>query len=64
LTMPQLDLPWLAERFGRGSTLPTNMMVIVVDENRTSFDVVRVAQLASLPQTNFGPMRLYFMERK
>jgi len=67
LELPQLDLPWLAglekARLGGSLALPTNVMVIVVDENRTSYDVARVAQLANLPQTNFGPVRLYFMER-
>jgi len=64
LELPQRDLPWLAGPSGRGSSLPTNTLVIVVDENRSNFDPPRVTQLASLPQTNFGPVRLYFLERK
>ncbi len=63
LEMPQLDLPWLAGQLGTGAELRTNTMVIVVDENRANYDPLQVAQLANLPHTNFGPMRLYFMER-
>ena len=57
----QLDLPFLAMLYGRGDVLPTNSLVLVVDDNRTSFDAARINFGGT--STNFGPMRIYFINR-
>ena len=53
----QLDLPFLAMLRDHGDQLGTNSVVLVVDDNRTSFDASRV-NFGGL-STNFGPMRVY-----
>ena len=68
--MPQLDLPFLAVlQTGVRTTgapqprIETNTVVLVVDGNRANFNPQQIAQLAGAPQTNFGPMRLYLLQR-
>jgi hypothetical protein len=58
----QLDLPFLATMLGQGKRLPTNSVVLVVDDNRTSFDASRVNFGGT--GTNFGPMHVYIINRK
>ena len=57
----QQDLPFLAMLSGHGGVLPTNAVVLVVDDNRTSFDAGR-ANFGGA-STNFGPMRIYLLRR-
>jgi hypothetical protein len=57
----QQDLPFLAMVSGHGGVLPTNSLVLVMDDNRTSFDAGRVNAGGSF--TNFGPMRVYIVNR-
>jgi 4-amino-4-deoxy-L-arabinose transferase-like glycosyltransferase len=57
----QLDVPFLAMLHGQGGQLGTNSLVLVVDDNRTSFDASRV-NFGGL-STNFGPMRIYVISR-
>ena len=57
----QLDLPFLAMLHGRGDQLGTNSVVLVVDDNRTSFDAGR-ANFGGI-STNFGPMRVSLINR-
>jgi hypothetical protein len=58
----QLDLPFLAMQHGHGETRwPTNQLMLVVDDNRTGFDASRVNFGAT--GTNFGPMRIYVINR-
>ncbi len=56
----QLELTFLASLAGKGAGIPTNAMVLIIDENRTSFDINR-ANFG--PATNFGPMRLQLVQR-
>jgi len=58
----QLDLPYLAMLRGQGNQLATNQIMLVVDDNRTSFDASRV-NLGGMG-TNFGPVRIYIINRK
>ena len=57
----QLDLPFLAMLHDHAEVLATNSLVLVVDDNRTSFDASRVNFGGS--STNFGPMRVYLINR-
>jgi hypothetical protein len=57
----QLDLPFLALQHERGNPLPTNQLMLVVDDNRTGFDASRMNFGAT--GTNFGPMRIYVLNR-
>ncbi|HXI83781.1 MAG TPA: hypothetical protein VNL17_06790 [Verrucomicrobiae bacterium] len=59
--LAQQDLPFLAMLSGHGDVLATNAVVLVVDDNRTSFDASRVN--FGGPSTNFGPMRVYLINR-
>jgi 4-amino-4-deoxy-L-arabinose transferase-like glycosyltransferase len=57
----QLDLPFLAMLQGHGDQLATNSIVLIVDDNRTSFDAGQVNFGGE--STNFGPMRVCFVSR-
>lgn len=57
----QLDLPFLAMMHEHADVLATNSVVLVVDDNRTSFDASRVNFGGA--STNFGPMRVYLINR-
>jgi hypothetical protein len=57
----QLDLPFLAMLQSHGDQLATNSIVLIVDDNRTSFDASQVNFGGA--STNFGPMRVYFINR-
>ena len=57
----QLDVPFLAMLHGQSDQLGTNSLVLVADDNRTSFDASRV-NFGGL-STNFGPMRIYVISR-
>ena len=57
----QLDLPFLAMLHDHAEVLASNSVVLVVDDNRTSFDASRVNFGGS--STNFGPMRIYLINR-
>ncbi len=57
----QQDLPFLAILHGHGDMLATNSIVLIVDDNRTSFDAGRV-NFGGV-STNFGPMRVYLINR-
>jgi hypothetical protein len=59
----QLDLPFLATMLGRetGNQLATNSVVLVVDDNRTSYDASRVNFGGT--GTNDGPMHVYIVNR-
>jgi hypothetical protein len=59
----QLDLPFLATMLGRGQgkQLATNSIVLVVDDNRTSYDAKRVNFGGT--GTNDGPMHVYVINR-
>jgi hypothetical protein len=63
--LPQADLPyliWFDRNHAPAATrFPTNLFIVVVDENRVRFSPQQWEQLATVPQTNFGPMRLLFM---
>lgn len=63
--LAQLDLPYMATLTPtqRTSELATNIMVLVIDDNRSDFDPGQIQQLANAPHTNFGPMRLYFLPK-
>lgn len=62
----QLDLPFLATMLGQGqaqaSSLATNSIVLVVDDNRTGFDASRVNFGGT--GTNFGPVRVCLINRQ
>jgi len=62
--LPQLEWPLLVtqEPIGRGAW-PTNMTVLVVDGNREALQPLQWQQLDRLPNTNFGPIRIFFVER-
>jgi hypothetical protein len=57
----QLDLPYLALLRDQGKPLATNQIMLVVDDNRTSFDASRVNFGAT--GTNCGPMKVYVLNR-
>jgi len=57
----QLDLPFLAMLQGHGDQLGTNTIVLIVDDNRTSFEASQVNFGGA--STNFGPMRVYVMNK-
>jgi hypothetical protein len=57
----QLDLPFMAMLQEHGSRLETNSLMLIVDDNRTSFDASRVN--FGTAGTNFGPLRLYVINR-
>jgi len=61
----QLDFPFLAMMREPGhwhdNELGTNSLILIVDDNRTSFDASRVN--FGTAGTNFGPMRLYVINR-
>jgi 4-amino-4-deoxy-L-arabinose transferase-like glycosyltransferase len=59
--LAQLDLPFLAMLHDHGDVLATNSVVLIVDDNRTSFDASRVNFGGT--GTNFGPMRVYLINR-
>jgi len=63
--LPQTDLPYLIwldrNRTPDTTRFPTNLFIVVVDENRVRFSSQQWEKLASAPQTNFGPMHLLFM---
>ena len=65
--LPQADLPYLVllaqDRSTATTQFPTNVMVIVVDDNRAGFSPPQWQQIVGLPQTNFGPIRLLFAPR-
>lgn len=60
----QLDLPFLATMHGQGpgGQLATNSIMLVVDDNRTSYDASRVNFGGT--GTNFGPVRVYIINRQ
>jgi 4-amino-4-deoxy-L-arabinose transferase-like glycosyltransferase len=58
----QQDLPFLAMLQEHTDGLPTNSVVLIVDDNRTSFDASRV-DFGGASTTNFGPMRVYLINR-
>jgi hypothetical protein len=60
----QLDMPFLATMRGqgRGDQLATNSVVLVVDDNRTSYDASRVNFGGT--GTNFGPVHVYIINRQ
>jgi hypothetical protein len=45
-------------------SFPTNLILVVVDENRARLEPQQWQQLAAMPQTNFGPLRLLFVKRQ
>jgi hypothetical protein len=59
----QLDLPFLAALYDNHDQdiVISNLFVLVVDDNRTSFDASRVNFGGA--STNFGPMRVYIINR-
>ena len=62
----EMELPFLAmqERVPAApDPLPTNVVVIVVDENRSDFTPQQWQQLAAQSRTNFGPLHLVFVNR-
>jgi hypothetical protein len=59
--LAQQDLPFLSMLQEHGDVLATNSLVLIVDDNRTSFDASR-ANFGGA-STNFGPMRVYFINR-
>ena len=64
--LPQVDLPYLIlleKERARTTRLPTNMMVVVVDDNRAGFSPQQWQQIVAMRQTNFGPIRLLFVPR-
>ncbi len=62
--MPQLEWPLLITQAPEsGTALSTNTTVVLVDGNREALSPQLWQQLAALPQTNFGPIRLYFVQR-
>jgi hypothetical protein len=68
LEPPQEDLPYLlrleSHRVARSNdAIPTNTVVVLVDDNRSYFTPEQWGQLTSMPQTNFGPIRLFFAKR-
>ena len=63
LERAQLDLPFLAILRGQGKNqLATNSIMLVVDDNRTSYDASRVNFGGT--GTNFGPVRVYVINRQ
>ncbi|HTS20099.1 MAG TPA: hypothetical protein VMP11_21165 [Verrucomicrobiae bacterium] len=61
LERAQLDLPFLSMLCGRGHGLLTNQVVLVVDDNRTSYDAGRVNFGGT--GTNCGPMHIYIIHQ-
>ena len=62
--LPQLEWPLLVaqEPVGQG-TWPANMTVLLVDGNREALQPQQWQQLAQYPGTNFGPIRIFFVNR-
>lgn len=68
---PQLEFPYLAiiDNPDRATQASTNLMVMVVDNNRANFAPLSLSQLAAMTKmagvqlTNFGPMYVYFLKR-
>jgi hypothetical protein len=60
-TPVQLDLPFLAmlRGQGQGSQLAPDLVVLVVDDNRTSYDASRVNFGGT--GTNFGPVGVHII---
>jgi hypothetical protein len=62
--LPQMEWPLLITQAPAGeSALPTNTTVVLVDRNREALPPQLWQQLAAYPQTNFGPILLYFVQR-
>jgi hypothetical protein len=68
--LPQLEWPFLIEQaagMNRGvaaaSTLGTNPTIVIVDLNREAYPPKLWEQLNQSPSTNFGPIRLFFVNR-
>jgi hypothetical protein len=57
----QLDLPFLAMLHVDHGELEANSLMLIVDDNRTSFDASR-ASFGGV-NTNFGPMRVYIVTK-
>jgi len=57
----QLDLPFLAMLHGSGHELATNQLMLIIDDNRTSYDAGRVNFGGD--GTNCGPMHVYIISR-
>lgn len=64
LELPQWEFPLLImqQKAGAGAW-PTNLSVYLVDGNREALPPQLWQQLAQLPSTNFGPIKLYFVKR-
>ncbi len=62
--LPQLEWPLLITQAAAGrSAWLTNVTVVLVDGNREAFPPELTQQLARLPGTNFGPIKLYFVKQ-
>jgi len=68
---PQLEFQFLALQESPPATeiTPTNLVVLVVDRNRSNFpppslaELTQMARLTGIAETNFGPMHVYFLKR-
>ena len=62
--MPQWEWPLLVTQQppGEGSW-PTNLTALLVDGNREALQPQQWQQLSQYPRTNFGPIRIYFVNR-
>jgi hypothetical protein len=61
---PQLEWPFLIAQQPVGQAVwPTNATVLLVDGNREALQPQQWQQLEQFPNTNFGPIKLFFVQR-
>jgi len=62
--LPQLEWPLLVTQEPTGpGAWPTNSTVLLVDGNREALQPRQWQQLAQYPNTNFGPIHIFFVNR-
>ena len=62
--LPQLEWSFLiTQQPGNAGGWATNTVVLLVDGNREALQAQQWQQLAQYPNTNFGPIKLYFVNR-
>jgi hypothetical protein len=61
--LPQSEWPLLITQAAAGPTGLSNTTMLLVDRNREAFQPQQWQQLAQLPGTNFGPIKIYFVKR-
>jgi hypothetical protein len=69
IELPQLEWPWLIEEAFRSGAMKGHAAgsekkaIVIWDRNREALSANAYAQLAAMPQTNFGPIHLVIVNR-